>query len=336
MTARFRSIYAVGDIHGCNTELKALLKQLPLDRDTLVVFLGDYVDRGPESRQVIDTILELRQRVPVVALKGNHEDMFLDFIDHPESVGAGLFILNGGSATLVSYQTEPGRFVIPNEHQEFLRELSLSFETDEYFFVHAGVPDLPLESLTDKMHGDQMMWIRTSFLNSRYRWSKTIVHGHTPMTDVEVRANRINVDTGCVFGGRLTAIELPSQKVFSVERRDKDQEAVFLRDHSHSSRVATRFQGALQLTVVKGSRAFEFETLNYNQFGLLIRETLSAKATDLGGSLRVGEIIRGVIGTRDLTELRFSGEVVRTETRGGDILYGVRVISLESPGETLP
>ncbi|MCM2282431.1 MAG: serine/threonine protein phosphatase, partial [Bdellovibrionaceae bacterium] len=324
MASRYKSIYAIGDIHGCNVELQLLLKQLPLSRDTLVVFLGDYVDRGGQSKQVIETILELRQRVPVVTLMGNHEALFLDFIDHPESAGAGVFIFNGGSATLVSYQTTPGRFEIPPEHDRFLRELRLYYETEDYFFVHAGVPDVPLHQLSTAENGAQMLWIRSSFLASRYDWKKKIVHGHTPVLEPEIRTNRINLDTGCVFNGALTAIELPSQRIFTVEKQDKVEAAPFLRNHSHESRVAARFHGALKVTVARGVTTLEFETLNYNEFGLLIRESISDSVTGRP-SLQVGDIINGVIGTQNWVEIRFDGEVVRTETRGDDVLYGVRV-----------
>ncbi len=329
MSERYKAIYAIGDVHGCATELQLLLRKLPLDRGTLVVFLGDYVDRGSQSRQVIETILELKKKVPVVALKGNHEAMLLDFLDHPESAGAGLFIMNGGSATLVSYETEPGRFAIPPEHEAFFRGLRLSHETEEYFFVHAGLPDVPLESLDERKHGDQMLWIRSSFLASGFDWKKKIVHGHTPVAEVEFKRNRVNVDTGCVYNGRLTAIELPGENLYSVEKRDKSEAAVFLRDHSHASRVAMRFKGALRVIIDKGIHTREFETLNYNQFGLLIREP--AAGSPLGPSLQVGEAVTGVIGTRAWAEMSFVGVVVRTETRGDDTLYGVKVTSLSAP-----
>ena len=112
-------IFAIGDIHGCVNELRALLNLLPLTPESTVVFLGDYIDRGGNSKGVIDTIIELRGHCRVVTLKGNHEAMFLDFLDHPGSARAGLFICNGGSATLASYANETGRYELPSEHVAF-------------------------------------------------------------------------------------------------------------------------------------------------------------------------------------------------------------------------
>lgn len=334
MQGRYKAIYAIGDIHGCNTELQLLLQKLPLSRDTLVVFLGDYIDRGAHSKQVVETILALRKTVPVVTLKGNHESLLMDFLDQPDSAGAGVFILNGGSATLVSYETEPGRFALPAEHEKFFRELRLNFETEDFYFVHAGVPELPLSQLDDVGHEAQMLWIRAPFLSSQFAWKKIVVHGHTPTREPDIRKNRINIDTGCVYNGHLTAIELPSKQIYSVEKQNKSEATVFLRDHSRSSRVAMRFNGALQVTIEKNAQILQFETLNYNQFGMLIRESAQSAAAK-GPSLVIGENITGVVGTQNWVEMNFSGTVVRTETRSGDILYGVKVASLIAPGDTL-
>ena len=140
-------IFAIGDVHGCASELRMLLNKLPLTPDCVVVFLGDYVDRGPQSKQVIDTALELQQQCKVIALKGNHEALFLSFLRDPSSEAAGMFIYNGGSATLHSYATPEGEYRIPRSHRDFLENLELYYETDEFFFVHAGIPRIPMAQI---------------------------------------------------------------------------------------------------------------------------------------------------------------------------------------------
>ena len=112
----YSKIFAIGDVHGCADELVELLGNLPLDDQSLVVFLGDLVDRGPKSKEVIDHILKLKEMCQVVAISGNHEAMFLSFLDHPESIESILFIMNGGLATLDSYADEISHhgFSLPN------------------------------------------------------------------------------------------------------------------------------------------------------------------------------------------------------------------------------
>ncbi len=330
----YKSIFAIGDIHGCNTELRLLLQKLPLSEETLVVFLGDYIDRGSDSKGVIDTILELKTRIPVVTLKGNHEDMFLDFLKHPESPGAGMFIFNGGSATLSSYEASPGHFEVPREHLKFFNELKHCFETEHYFFVHAGVPNVPLRDLDVQLHGDQMMWIRSAFLNSNFHWEKQIVHGHTPVETIEILPNRVNVDTGCVYDNKLTAIELPEYRVYSVDKQNKAEAPRFMRNPKSPNRVAERFQGALRVFVERGGfHQVEFETLNYTQFGLLIRHNL--ETGDPYAVLQIGEEIVGTIESDKRAFVQFRGIVVRTEVRESDVLYGVKINQLSAPGDTL-
>lgn len=326
-----KRIFAIGDVHGCNTELQLLLRQLPLDAGSTVVFLGDYVDRGDDSRGVIDTILELSKRVKVVALRGNHEEMMLDFLERPESAGAGLFVFNGGSTTLSSYEGQKGHFDIPPAHLEFLRNLKYFYETEDYFFVHAGVPNIPLRKLNIEEHGDQMLWVRSSFMNSTFRWEKLIVHGHTPVDHPELLEKRINVDTGCVYDNRLTAVELPSKKIYQVEKQPRPHAQRAERSEASSGgRIAERFIGAVKLYVhVQGAEPMEFETLNYTEFGALIR--CSAPPVPLV----VGQSITGTIGVTELSSLKFNGVVVRTEMRDQDILYGIRLEIERSPGETL-
>ena len=329
----YKAIFAIGDVHGCNIELRLLLNKLPLSKDTLVVFLGDYIDRGADSKGVVDTILELRKHVPVVTLRGNHEDMFLDFMSYPDSVGAGMFIFNGGLMTLASYQTQPGHFEISDEHRAFYRSLQYFFETDEYFFVHAGVPNIPLSEIDAELHGEQLMWIRSSFLNSSFPWKKTVVHGHTPVASAEIHDRRINVDTGCVYDNHLTAIDLETLKVFTVEKQTKREEPSFLRNPASPNRVAVRFSGSLKVYVNRGLEQGEFETLNYTQFGMLIR--YNAESDSPHFVMHPGERITGMIEAKAGSHLEFEGQVVRTETRDDNTLYGIKLDYIGEPGDDL-
>lgn len=206
--------FAIGDIHGCLRSLEALLKlvlpQVDPERDT-IVFIGDYVDRGPDPRGVIQRIIDLKRDYPrVVALKGNHEDMLLGWVE--EGRDLDLYLFNGGGSTIRSYERE-GRFQIPEEHMEFLRSLVLYHETENYLFVHAGLrPGVPLEQ-QDPM---DLLWIRGEFIRSRADFGKVVVFGHTPLREPLVMPNKIGIDTGAVYGGRLTCVELPTLKFYSV------------------------------------------------------------------------------------------------------------------------
>lgn len=324
-------IFAIGDIHGCAYELRALLNLLPLSPESTVVFLGDYIDRGPHSRDVVDTILELQSYCNVVTLMGNHESMFLDFLDDPGSERAGLFICNGGSATLASYADDCGNYDFPAEHLRFFRELRLSYEDEHHFFVHAGVPDVPLSEIDERVHKKKMLWIRGAFLKSEYPWSKVVVHGHTPVTQVDIRPNRINVDTGCVFMRHLSAIALPGYQIFSVPRQ-RVQRPVYLRD-LRSRRVSIRFRGTLPVEVERGDRSLHFETVDYSEVGLYLRGHEEAE-------LAADEPVRGRIGSNGTGSVFFAGRVVRVHRDGAGVYYAVQVSEMipldDAPLETRP
>jgi len=199
-------IFAVGDIHGCAGRLTALLHRMPVnwERDRLV-FLGDYVDRGPDSRRVIEILLDLRRRHGdrTVFLQGNHELMFLNHLRGENDFG---FLSNGGKETLESYARDGGDPVVPEDHRDFLANLFLYHETEKYIFVHAGLrPGVALGEQTP----EDMLWIRSPFLRSAYDWGKRVVFGHTPFGIPLIEPNKIGIDTGAVYGGRLTALMLP-------------------------------------------------------------------------------------------------------------------------------
>ncbi len=212
-----RRIFAIGDIHGCKDALEALLEILPVDweRD-LIIFLGDYIDRGPDPKGVIEKIIELKKAYPesIITLKGNHEQMFENFLKGKE---ISTFLYNGGDATLRSYYKN-GYLEIPGEHLQFLKELRLYYETEDYIFVHGGInPEKSLEEQTE----DDFLWIRGSFYNAEVRFPKTVVFGHTPFNEPFVKEDRIGIDTGCVYGGKLTAVMLPEREFYQVNCRGR-------------------------------------------------------------------------------------------------------------------
>ncbi len=223
-------LYAVGDIHGRLDLLDTLLDLIQRDQQgrnnspVTLVFVGDYVDRGPDSKGVVDRLIHgLPEDFDPVFLKGNHEDFLLSFFHDPES---GLnWLQNGGDATLVSYGldlqavenafwggpealSEAGRHfraVLPEDHLRFYEGLELSCQLGSYFFTHAGVrPGVPL----DKQSQEDLLWIRGEFLRWPLDFGAVVVHGHTPMRAPEDRANRIGLDTLAVQTGRLTAVGL--------------------------------------------------------------------------------------------------------------------------------
>jgi serine/threonine protein phosphatase 1 len=199
-------IYAIGDIHGCLTKLRSLLLRCEKHADgrpMSFVFVGDYIDRGPQSCGVIDRLIDLKAQhgESVVALMGNHEAMALAAIDG--SNPARLWLAQGGLATLKSYSIAEPR-ELPRAHVDWLRALPLRYDDGRRFFVHAGVnPATPLETQDDF----DLLWIREPFLSHRGGYGRLIVHGHTPLADgvPDLRGNRLNLDTGAVFGGPLTA-----------------------------------------------------------------------------------------------------------------------------------
>lgn len=223
-------IFAIGDVHGCPDELAALLKHLEesegvQDKD-LVVFLGDYIDRGPDSKGVIDTALEFRAKFPNTArfLKGNHEDMLLDFLGFGGRLGHA-FLYNGGLETIQSYgisvfaPPEEMTAALPPEHFKFLCELeSVLVVNEKYAFVHAGLN--PLRDL-DAQNDSDVFWIRDEFIANVHNFDLTVVFGHTPYKEIFIHLPyKIGIDTGLVFGNKISCIELTSGKVIQV---DKDE-----------------------------------------------------------------------------------------------------------------
>lgn len=282
--------------------------------------LGDYIDRGPYSRRVIEILLEAKRKHRVITLSGNHEEMLREFLDGSNPQRVARFILNGGSSTLADYANDHGEWVIPRSHIEFLEDLKLWHETDEHFFVHAGVPDMALKDLDPVRDRDEVLWIRRAFIGNPRRWEKRIVHGHTPVNAVEVSATRINVDTACAYGGFLTAIELPSHRIYSVPRKTGLRPA-FLRDKT-SRRAAVRFLGSVPVTVQHDRHGdVHLETLNYSEIGMLL---VSREEADRGTQLfDSGESVKGLVGDGWLVP--FAGKVVHARKHPDGWQYGLAV-----------
>jgi serine/threonine protein phosphatase 1 len=204
--------YAFGDIHGCLTQLKELISLCEADandQSARFVFLGDYIDRGPDSFGVVEYLIELQEHMPdhVICLMGNHEDMLLAAADHSD--WEDRWLSNGGTETLKSYGVTHAN-QIPKDHIDWIRQLPKFHDDGLRFFVHAGVN--PLYPLGQQEDFD-LLWIREPFLSSSAGLGRLIVHGHTPTEDgkPDVRANRVNIDTGAVFGGPLTAAAFTDQ-----------------------------------------------------------------------------------------------------------------------------
>ena len=210
-------IFATGDIHGCLNKLEDLMDVVEADRDEdTLVFLGDYIDRGPDSFGVVEFVLNLQATYRnVVCLRGNHEDMFLDYVLKQKN--RDLYFYNGGRYTLRSYSLDPDLLPnesdIPERHMDFFKPLPYYWETEDYIFVHAGLrPGRPLE----RQDKDDMVWIRGEFIFARCDFGKTVIFGHTPFSRPFVDACRIGIDTGAAFNGRLTCLELPAKRFHQV------------------------------------------------------------------------------------------------------------------------
>jgi serine/threonine protein phosphatase 1 len=228
-------IYAVGDVHGRADLLQSLLAAIDHDlirhpaRRSIEVFLGDYVDRGPASREVLDILLKRGRTRETVFLKGNHDMYVTEFLKDPSMLNDWREF--GGFETLMSYGVVPilspdrdqqselatqFAHALPQAHLQWLRRLKSSFICGDYFFVHAGVrPGVPLV----KQDENDLLLIRDEFLLCEQDFSKVIVHGHTPVSEPDVRSNRINIDTGAYATGQLTCLILESHQMHLLRIR---------------------------------------------------------------------------------------------------------------------
>jgi serine/threonine protein phosphatase 1 len=223
-------VYAIGDIHGRADLLEQTLARIDWDsadhpgfRD-IEVFIGDYVDRGPSSSEVITQLLQRSDFRETVFLRGNHEQLLVAFLQDPAVLEHWQQI--GGRETLVSYGLQPGlrpnrqeqielcaslNRMLPRRHRDFFNKLRDSYVCGDYFFVHAGVrPGVPLSRQND----DDLLWIRNEFLEYEGGdFEKVVVHGHTPVMEPEILPQRINIDTGAYATGNLTCVALEGDTV---------------------------------------------------------------------------------------------------------------------------
>ncbi len=211
-----RRTFAIGDIHGCHRPLVQLLNKIDPDpeRDTLV-FLGDYIDRGLESKEVISLIIDLKKTFRhLIPLLGNHEEMFLSWLAGQDQ---DIFLQVGGAKTLASYGISLSYddiSKIPAQHIHFIQELLLLWEDEHAIYVHAGLK--PGEHLNTQP-SRWCCWARGEFYRSDYDFGKKVVFGHTPFWDQPFQKKRkIGIDTGAVYGGRLSCLILPDMKFVSV------------------------------------------------------------------------------------------------------------------------
>jgi serine/threonine protein phosphatase 1 len=222
-------VYAIGDVHGRADLLTTLfdridadLKAFPVEQ-AVQVLLGDYIDRGPNSREVIDILIARKRQHTMVYLKGNHESFAVEFLRNPSVLPE--WKLAGGIYTLLSYGVTPSshdtpqerqdlaaafRQALPDSHHRFMQSLALSFTCGDFFFAHAGVrPGIALSTQQER----DLLWIREDFLLHEEEFGKYIVHGHTPAREPDICPNRINIDTGAYATGRLTCLVLQDDQM---------------------------------------------------------------------------------------------------------------------------
>lgn len=218
-----KRIFALGDIHGCFNPLKELIEnKIQLQKNDKLIFLGDYIDRGPNSKEVVDYIIELiDNEYDIVTLLGNHESMLIDAYFNTTSVSK--WIQNGGAETLKSFEIN-SLINLDSKYLDFFNNLKSYFEHDEYLFVHAGFNDEHENPFVDQY---SMLWTsREKYVNSLLK-DRTIIHAHAPVsldiTKKQITNNSkvINIDAGCVYStpnlGKLIAYEVNTRSIFIVK-----------------------------------------------------------------------------------------------------------------------
>jgi len=217
------SVYAIGDLHGCPNELEVMLETIAPGRDDTVVFLGDYIDRGPGVRPLVERLLRLRteEAFTSVFLRGNHEDMLLSHLGIGGRHG-DVYLENGGAMTLASYDVPagtPGReslALLPSDHIEFFRTCVLHHVAGPFLYVHAGIR--PGVALADQEEED-LLWIREEFFLQPHALPYTVVFGHTPTREARIDLPyRIGLDTGLVYGNKLSCLDVDGQRLVQVAR----------------------------------------------------------------------------------------------------------------------
>jgi serine/threonine protein phosphatase 1 len=209
-------VIVIGDVHGCLDMLKRLMDKIRWrpDKDRLI-FLGDYIDRGESPKQVVDYILDLTSHSSKIeCLIGNHESLFLNYLSGGDSE---IFLSNGGWRTVESYmleKPEDAESMVPSDHMAFYESLETFIELEDYYVVHAGFkPGLDIKEQSP----EDMIWIRDKFIYTDHDFGKRVIFGHTPFHEPFIMENKIGLDTGAVYGNRLTCLELPAFRFHFVE-----------------------------------------------------------------------------------------------------------------------
>jgi serine/threonine protein phosphatase 1 len=213
--------YLIADIHGYINRLTSLYEKVRnnfTDKDRFI-FLGDYIDRGPASYEVVDFLISLSKRHSVVFLKGNHEDMFLNYLVAPDEDNR--YLVNGGSYTIQSYKKNTGSLTLPPHHRKFYDNLQLYYEGDDFIAVHAGL-DPGLDKIDAQCEFD-ICWIRENFYRSDRKWDKTVIFGHTPAfflgatgrVHIDTEKNIIGIDNGVIYNRDLVCMRWPDKKIFT-------------------------------------------------------------------------------------------------------------------------
>ncbi|MBR1285386.1 serine/threonine protein phosphatase [Bradyrhizobium sp. AUGA SZCCT0177] len=208
--------FAIGDVHGCFDKMEALLlacDEVRAGREVRYVFIGDYVDRGPDTRKVIDLLMrrQLSEGHRFICLRGNHDQMLITAAsDRRSDRDLMNWWANGGEQTLDSYGVNDPS-ALPAEHLKWIKALPVRFADQKRLFVHAGIR--PGTSIADQSE-DDLLWIREPFLSFKADYGIFVVHGHTPTKSrlPDLRSHRLNLDTGACFGGELTAAAFLNQK----------------------------------------------------------------------------------------------------------------------------
>lgn len=221
----------ISDIHGCYDLLAAVLKKAHYNTNTdKLVLIGDYIDRGPDSKKVLDLVMSLAQDGAIV-LAGNHEEMLISAYRNPDNITP--WLMNGAASTLESFGikeiSSEGICRIPRKYFDFISSLPLFYEDKDYVFVHAGLdPDLQQADLTNKY---ALLWLRDDWLRCKYNGNKTVIFGHSPTFTIFnhnkavpwISGKKVCIDTGAVYpqyGGHLTCLELPGMSTYCSSFKD--------------------------------------------------------------------------------------------------------------------
>ncbi len=215
--ATTKKTFVIGDIHGCHETFERLLGKIsPVAGEDTIVILGDMINRGPESKEVIETLIKLRhENHQLITLKGNHEVMFLDYLS---GKNRNFFLVNGGEMTLKSYGiadpfSKKTINKIPADHIKFLRNLLPYWQDETYIYVHAGLkPGIKLTKQPNRW----LYWAKKDFIEEQHDYGKKVIFGHTTFKEPLIQKSKVGIDTGAAYGNKLTCLILPDFEFISV------------------------------------------------------------------------------------------------------------------------